>query len=108
MRLVFVVYLFFFQAEDGIRDDLVTGVQTCALPISGFRALFLATLASSIGTWLAFIALVVDVFDRTGDASWVSALLIAEFFPLVVVGILAGRLIDRTSRRWLLVSADLF
>src|SRR5258708_21692993 len=26
--------IFFFQAEDGIRDDLVTGVQTCALPIS--------------------------------------------------------------------------
>src|SRR5260363_466919 len=29
--------LFFFQAEDGIRDDLVTGVQTCALPISRRR-----------------------------------------------------------------------
>src|SRR5258708_2837302 len=28
------VFFFFFQAEDGIRDDLVTGVQTCALPIS--------------------------------------------------------------------------
>src|SRR5258708_15999112 len=27
-------WFFFFQAEDGIRDDLVTGVQTCALPIS--------------------------------------------------------------------------
>src|SRR2546429_7227629 len=27
-------YLFFFQAEDGIRDVAVTGVQTCALPIS--------------------------------------------------------------------------
>src|SRR5438445_7942702 len=27
-------YLFFFQAEDGIRDIGVTGVQTCALPIS--------------------------------------------------------------------------
>nr|WP_180552092.1 hypothetical protein [Staphylococcus haemolyticus] len=27
--------IFFFQAEDGIRYDLVTGVQTCALPISG-------------------------------------------------------------------------
>src|SRR5207247_7296557 len=26
---------FFFQAEDGIRDPLVTGVQTCALPIFG-------------------------------------------------------------------------
>src|SRR5689334_23733130 len=27
-------YFFFFQAEDGIRDGTVTGVQTCALPIS--------------------------------------------------------------------------
>src|SRR2546429_2654884 len=27
-------FLFFFQAEDGIRDVAVTGVQTCALPIS--------------------------------------------------------------------------
>src|SRR5690348_17994305 len=32
---------FFFQAEDGIRDGRVTGVQTCALPISYFfRAVF--------------------------------------------------------------------
>src|SRR5207237_7083470 len=29
---------FFFQAEDGIRDSSVTGVQTCALPISGRAA----------------------------------------------------------------------
>src|SRR2546429_6248416 len=29
------VLFFFFQAEDGIRDVAVTGVQTCALPISG-------------------------------------------------------------------------
>src|SRR5437588_3481784 len=29
------VFFFFFQAEDGIRDHCVTGVQTCALPISG-------------------------------------------------------------------------
>src|SRR2546425_8104059 len=28
------LFFFFFQAEDGIRDKLVTGVQTCALPIS--------------------------------------------------------------------------
>src|SRR4051794_3232028 len=31
--VVFVFYFFFFQAEDGIRDGRVTGVQTCALPI---------------------------------------------------------------------------
>src|SRR5258708_14248000 len=30
---VHYILFFFFQAEDGIRDDLVTGVQTCALPI---------------------------------------------------------------------------
>src|SRR5699024_1064943 len=31
------VSIFFFQAEDGIRDRNVTGVQTCALPISRFN-----------------------------------------------------------------------
>src|SRR2546425_4443474 len=34
MSTVLVFSFFFFQAEDGIRDKLVTGVQTCALPIS--------------------------------------------------------------------------
>src|SRR5260370_9873951 len=29
----YVLFFFFFQAEDGIRDSSVTGVQTCALPI---------------------------------------------------------------------------
>src|SRR5260370_27581445 len=33
-RGVRVLLFFFFQAEDGIRDSSVTGVQTCALPIS--------------------------------------------------------------------------
>src|SRR5437773_12557283 len=32
--IVVVCFFFFFQAEDGIRDRDVTGVQTCALPIS--------------------------------------------------------------------------
>src|SRR3989442_15792853 len=32
--------LFFFQAEDGIRDADVTGVQTCALPISSYQSEF--------------------------------------------------------------------
>ena len=32
-----VTCVFFFQAEDGIRDSPVTGVQTCALPILVFR-----------------------------------------------------------------------
>src|SRR2546423_11919683 len=35
MRMASVSLYFVFQAEDGIRDKLVTGVQTCALPICG-------------------------------------------------------------------------
>src|SRR5690606_41050527 len=34
-------FFFFFQAEDGIRDFHVTGVQTCALPIYGLLSTFL-------------------------------------------------------------------
>src|SRR5205807_7569023 len=42
------MFFFFFQAEDGIRDYKVTGVQTCALPISiaGADALELASNAA--------------------------------------------------------------
>src|SRR5215207_10372025 len=56
----FFFFFFFFQAEDGIRDPLVTGVQTCALPIFGFvvcATLFsLATQAFVIGGGTASIA----------------------------------------------------
>src|SRR5256886_12731854 len=40
------LFFFFFQAEDGIRDLTVTGVQTCALPIS---CTFCATGAMAFG-----------------------------------------------------------
>ena len=33
-----LIFFFFFQAEDGIRDWSVTGVQTCALPIGTFSS----------------------------------------------------------------------
>src|SRR5688572_9023567 len=34
---LFILFFFFFQAEDGIRDLTVTGVQTCALPVNEGR-----------------------------------------------------------------------
>src|SRR5690625_7561622 len=40
--------LFFFQAEDGIRDGHVTGVQTCALPISSTPSARSAVLTSAM------------------------------------------------------------
>src|SRR5699024_11565892 len=36
--LLYIFFIFFFQAEDGIRDRNVTGVQTCALPILPAKA----------------------------------------------------------------------
>jgi MFS family permease len=72
-----------------------------------FRLLFLATLGSGLGTMLAVIALTVDVYERTGSGSWVAALLIADFLPTIVIGLLLGPLLDRFSRRRLMIGSDL-
>jgi MFS family permease len=72
-----------------------------------FGLLAVATLLSGLGTWLAFVALTVDVYDRTHSASWVSALLIADFLPAIVIGIAAGTVVDRVSRRALMIVSDL-
>ena len=53
------------------------------------------------------IALTVDVFDRTGSGAWVSALLIADFLPIILIGFLFAPLVDRLSRRRLLIVSDL-
>src|SRR5215208_2210606 len=42
------VSFFFFQAEDGIRDGHVTGVQTCALPISASRVTYTRSFPSGV------------------------------------------------------------
>src|SRR5579863_9903342 len=42
-------FFFFFQAEDGIRDGRVTGVQTCALPISPSGVVMFTGLVESVG-----------------------------------------------------------
>src|SRR5437762_11254752 len=51
-------FCFFFQAEDGIRDTSVTGVQTCALPIfrrprgKRFLRFFSSGMRAEISAWL--------------------------------------------------------
>ena len=75
--------------------------------VQSFRLLALATVASAFGTWLAFVALTLDVYDRTQSAVWVSALLIADFLPAIFIGIAAGSLVDRLPRRRLMIASDL-
>jgi MFS family permease len=72
-----------------------------------FRLLFLATLGSGFGTYLAAVALSVDVYDRTGSLTWVSALLLVEFLPIIAIGLTLGPLVDRLSRRGLMIASDL-
>ena len=72
-----------------------------------FALLFTATAGSAIGSYLAALALSVDVYDATGSGRWLAALLIADFLPVIVIGLTLGPLIDRLSRRRLMIVADL-
>jgi MFS family permease len=69
--------------------------------------LFVATLGSGLGTWMATIALTADLTARTHSPWWVSVLFMVTFLPSVVVGLAAGPLVDRLSRKRLIVNADL-
>ena len=71
-----------------------------------FGYIFLATAGSSFGTYIATIALVVSIYDLTDSSVWVAALLITEFLPIVVIGLLLGPLVDRMSRRRLMIGSD--
>jgi MFS family permease len=72
-----------------------------------FALLFWATAGSAVGTYLAALALSVDILDRTGSGRWLAALLIADFLPIVVIGMTLGPLVDRLSRRRLMIVSDL-
>ena len=71
-----------------------------------FRLLFLAAVGSGIGTRLAVLALMVDVWDRTHSGKWVAALLVTDFVPIILIGVLLGSFLDRFSRRKLMIASD--
>ena len=72
-----------------------------------FRLLFLASAGSGIGTRLAVLALMIDIWDRTHSAKWVAALLVTDFVPMILIALLLGSVVDRFSRRNLMVASDL-
>src|SRR5256886_17693146 len=72
------VCVFFFQAEDGIRDLTVTGVQTCALPILFLRhGRITAISATSIPVTLAVTIFVMSVIGQTFNLMTLGAMAIA-------------------------------
>ena len=84
----------------GRQEDLLRRIQP-------LRLLFLAALGSGFGTWLAFVALNLDVWERTHSGTWIAGLLLADFLPAIAIGLLAGPLVDRLSRRRVMIAADL-
>src|ERR1043166_8914540 len=74
---------------------------------ASFLRLFLATIGSGAGTWLALVALEIDVWEKTHSSAWIAALLIADMLPTFAVGLLVGPFIDRFSRRSIMIYADL-
>jgi MFS family permease len=81
--------------------------QLAPLSIAGFRYLFASTLASSVGTLLAAVALAIDVKQRTNSGLWVGAVLVVDFAPTILVGLTLGPLLDRLERRKLMIVSDL-
>src|SRR5690606_40382324 len=82
--------VFFFQAEDGIRDFHVTGVQTCALPIFfrkkklGYfsRTVFLANILAVLALLLSYSAAYIDPVSF-----WPIAFFGLGYLPVLLINI---------------------
>jgi MFS family permease len=71
------------------------------------RRFLLASLQSSVGNAIGYVALLLLAYDRLHSPWAVSLVLLADFLPAIVLAPLFGALADRYSRRLLTVSADL-
>lgn len=92
---------------------MAAGIRTVAASYGAVVAsrryfpLWLGQLASSFGDTLHYIALVVLVFQLSGHGLAVAGLVAAEIIPVLVLGPVAGVVIDRFSRKGVLILADL-
>ena len=68
--------------------------------------LWLSQLVSSFGDTLHYIALVILVYQMTGQGAAVAVLVAAEVIPVLLLGPVAGVVIDRFSRKAVLIGAD--
>src|SRR2546430_7493720 len=86
-----VVNFCFFQAEDGIRDLTVTGVQTCALPICLARFSCLAAALLVLWPWVATVSLALASIALPAaslERAWAVPLYTSLGIPLGILGLL--------------------
>lgn len=77
-----------------------------ALAGRDFRLLWAANLVSGLGSWLLVVAAPAHVLGSTGSLLATGLVVAAECLPFLVLGPVAGVLVDRVDRRMLLISAD--
>jgi MFS family permease len=72
-----------------------------------FRRLWIGNLISLLGDWFNTIALYVLITELTGSPLALGAVFITKMLPWALSAPLAGALVDRYNRRWLMISTDL-
>src|SRR5690606_20965369 len=95
----YCVFFFFFQAEDGIRDFHVTGVQTCALPISQLaRSLRRERVLALLSTLFGGVALALTVLGLYGVMAYTVARRRSEIGVRIALGADAPRVVRMVLR----------
>src|SRR6266850_3696791 len=99
-------YLFFFQAEDGIRDYKVTGVQTCALPILSWIARREPCAAGPPAAKTAFTSVLSELtVYAPGRRAWPTTKICTErSWPIVTSSSKLRKLRDTAVRTWVVRS----
>jgi MFS family permease len=64
-----------------------------------FFSFWLALAVTNLGTWAGLVALQLRMLDLTGDQAYVSAVVIAEYLPAIILGTVLGHLLDRIPPR---------
>jgi MFS family permease len=72
-----------------------------------FRRLWLAQIVSQLGDWLDYVALLTLLLELTGSGTVAAGMLVARFLPGFFVSPLAGVVVDRLSRKRVMIAADL-
>jgi len=72
-----------------------------------FRLLWMAQIISGVGDVLYTVGVMVTVFQRTGSALQTTGVLVASYLPAFIIGPLAGVVVDRRSRRVVMMICDL-
>ena len=74
---------------------------------ANFRRLWVAQLVSQLGDWFNAVAVYALLLDLTGSATLVATMMVVQMLPVTVISPWAGVVVDRLSRRTVMIAADI-